>query len=101
MSGSQWGGSFIILELSNSGSPPAEPGDYLYVFYLTCYHVLRANQDARAEVVLREAHDLLQESAAKIGDEEMRRSFLENVAAHHEIVLAWKEQEAQDAQLVA
>jgi hypothetical protein len=35
--------------------------------------------------LLAEAHALLQERAATIGDEAMRRSFLENVAAHREI----------------
>jgi hypothetical protein len=54
--------------------------------YLTCYRVLHANQDARAQVLLTSAHSLLQEQAAKIEDEALRRSFLENVAAHREIV---------------
>ena len=54
--------------------------------YLTCCHVLRANQDPRAQTILNTAYHLLQEQAAKVGDEEMRRSFLENVAAHREIV---------------
>ena len=56
--------------------------------YLTCYHVLEANQDPRAQELLNTAHDLLQEQAAKITDEKMRQSFLENVAAHRELVLA-------------
>ena len=50
------------------------------------YRVLRANGDPRAEEVLEEAHNLLQERAAKITDEELRRSFLENVSAHREII---------------
>ncbi|MCP4542138.1 MAG: tetratricopeptide repeat protein [Chloroflexi bacterium] len=57
--------------------------------YLICYHVLRANQDHRTQDVLTTAHTLLQEHAAKISDEEMRRSFLENVAVHREIVDEW------------
>ena len=32
------------------------------------------------------AYNLLQEQAARIDDEELRRSFLENVASHREIV---------------
>ncbi len=36
--------------------------------------------------VLVAAYDLLHERAARITDDEMRRSFLENVAAHREIV---------------
>jgi tetratricopeptide (TPR) repeat protein len=54
--------------------------------YLTCYRVLRASQDARAEIVLNTAHRLLQERAARISDEDLRRLFLENVAVHREIV---------------
>ena len=54
--------------------------------YLTCYRVLTVNQDSRARELLDKAHTLLQERAGKIGDEEMRRSYLENVCAHYEIV---------------
>jgi len=54
--------------------------------YLTCYRVLHANQDPRAQVLLATVHNLLQDQAAKIEDEGMRRSFLENVPAHREIV---------------
>jgi tetratricopeptide (TPR) repeat protein len=54
--------------------------------YLTCYRVLHANQDPRAQVLLTTAHGLLQDQAAKIEDEGMRRSFLENVLTHREIV---------------
>ncbi|MFQ5343046.1 MAG: tetratricopeptide repeat protein [Anaerolineae bacterium] len=54
--------------------------------YLTCYRVLCANQDARAEEVLETAHAVLQEQASKIDDSRLRRSFLENVPAHREIV---------------
>lgn len=54
--------------------------------YLTCYQVLAANQDPRTKELLKTVHRLLQERAAKMGDEEMRRSYLQNVAAHREIV---------------
>jgi adenylate cyclase len=68
--------------------------------YLTCYRVLRAgpgkqdasSQDPRAPAILSSAHRLLQERAAKTSDEELRRSFLENVAAHREILSEWAEQ---------
>ncbi|MDQ4075944.1 MAG: tetratricopeptide repeat protein [Chloroflexota bacterium] len=54
--------------------------------YLTCYKVLRATSDPRAEAVLHTAHDLLQAWAENINDPELRHSFLDNVAAHREIV---------------
>jgi adenylate cyclase len=58
--------------------------------YLTCYRVLKTNQDPRAQDVLNTAHRLLQDQAAKIDDDELRRSFLENVNAHREITEAWE-----------
>jgi adenylate cyclase len=54
--------------------------------YLTCYRVLAANQDSRASELLNTAYNLLQERAAKMNDEEMRLSYLENVAAHRELI---------------
>jgi tetratricopeptide (TPR) repeat protein len=54
--------------------------------YLTCYQVLQANVDTRAQNILVETYHRLQERAAKISDEGERRSFLENVAANREIV---------------
>jgi tetratricopeptide (TPR) repeat protein len=56
--------------------------------YLTCYRVLDANQDPRAPGILTTAHELLQGQAAKITDEKLRRSFLESVVAHRELIQA-------------
>ncbi|MGD9405823.1 MAG: AAA family ATPase, partial [Anaerolineae bacterium] len=53
--------------------------------YLTCYRVLQAAADARAAEILKEGYQLLQEIAGKLTDLELRRSFLENVAAHREL----------------
>jgi tetratricopeptide (TPR) repeat protein len=53
--------------------------------YLACYQVLRASHDSRTEEVLATAHSLLQERAAEIVDERLRRFYLENVPAHREI----------------
>ncbi|MCP4536402.1 MAG: tetratricopeptide repeat protein [Chloroflexi bacterium] len=76
------------------------------LIYLTCYRVLQAvydrggatsseqgtgDQYPRARAILQTAYHLLQEQAAKIDDEEIRRSFLENVAAHREIVDEWEQ----------
>jgi len=60
--------------------------------YLTCFHILQASDDLRADEILETAHGLLQERAAKIDDEKLRRSFLENVAAHREIQAEWQDQ---------
>jgi len=63
--------------------------------YLICYNVLRANQDPRARQVLEIAHNILQGKAAKIEDESLRRSFLEQVVAHRDVLVAYDELLAQ------
>jgi tetratricopeptide (TPR) repeat protein len=68
---------------------PIEGTDEPLEIYITCYHVLRANQDPRADKVLATAHELLHERAARISDENMQRSFLENIAPHREILSEW------------
>ncbi len=60
--------------------------------YLTCYRVLSAAGDPRAHEVLATAYHLLQERADRIGDEGLHRAFLENVAAHRQIVEAADEE---------
>jgi len=64
--------------------------------YLTCYRVLVANGDPRAPQILDTAHALLQERAAKIEDEPTRRSFLENITTHREIVAEWRASRKRD-----
>jgi predicted ATPase/class 3 adenylate cyclase len=74
-----------ILEAAQAN--PALYGTYEpSQIYLTCYHVLLASDDPRAQEVLEAAYRQLQETAHKIEDEELRRSYLENVSAHREIV---------------
>jgi tetratricopeptide (TPR) repeat protein len=53
--------------------------------YLTCYQVLQATQDERAEEILGTAHQALQERAARISDENARRKFLLSVPWHRQI----------------
>jgi hypothetical protein len=57
--------------------------------YLTCYRVLQAAGDPRAVAILELAHTTLREQAATIPDQVMRRSFLEQVPYHREIVAEW------------
>jgi len=54
--------------------------------HLVCYRVLRASEDPRADEVLEQAYGMLQERAAQIEDEELRRSYLEDVAVNREIM---------------
>ena len=58
--------------------------------YLTCYHVLQAKQDPQAQKILQSAYHVLQKRAANISSEEMRHTFLTDVAAHQEIMQAWQ-----------
>jgi len=75
---------------SLSSAHALEGAEEPFWVYLTCYEVLRAAQDPRAEVVLNTAYNLLQELAAKIEDKALRRSLLENVPHHQEIVAAYQ-----------
>jgi adenylate cyclase len=58
---------------------------------LTCFRVLDAAGDPRAREFLQQTYDLLMEKADRIGDEAMRRSFLENVPWHREILALARE----------
>jgi tetratricopeptide (TPR) repeat protein len=67
-----------------------EGADEPFRVYLTCYRVLQTHDDPRAPGILRTAHDLLQARAMAISDEHLRRSFLENVLEHRELVSAFQ-----------
>ena len=56
------------------------------VVYLACHHALRANGDLRASAVLARARAELLARAAQIADPEAQKRFLEQVAAHREIM---------------
>lgn len=57
-----------------------------FALSLACYHALDAHGDPRAAEVLHNAQERLQTCAEQIADREQRRSFMENVAAHREIL---------------
>lgn len=59
--------------------------------YLSCYRVLYDMQDARAGGLLTKGYKLLQEQAARIEDEEARRTFLENANTQQEIAEIYRE----------
>ena len=59
--------------------------------YLTCYQVLQASHDPRADATLKTAHHLLQDVAARIEDEVLRRFYLDNVPAHRELVASYRQ----------
>lgn len=71
-----------ILERDPNLSGAAHPGRV----FLVCHHVLKAGRDPRAEDVLAQARTLLQRRAAKITDPTLRRSFLENIPEHQQLL---------------
>lgn len=62
--------------------------------YLTSHRVLQATGDPRARQPLAAGYRILQERAACIGDEKARRTYLEAVPVHREIVGAWAADDA-------
>lgn len=57
--------------------------------YLTCYQVLNATRDSRAAGILRKTHELLMTHKVNIQDARLEDLFLENIAAHREIIAAY------------
>ncbi|MGD8475003.1 MAG: BTAD domain-containing putative transcriptional regulator, partial [Anaerolineae bacterium] len=82
-----------ILDHLESGS--LDGADEPFRIYYTCYRVLSAPDDPRAQDVLSTAYRLLQEQASKIGDQELRRSFLQNIPHHRAIVASHCEQQSR------
>lgn len=72
----------ILAHLENSN---LEGADDPVRVYLACYDVLQAAADPRAPAILDAAGHLLQERAAKIGDPNLRLSFLENIPSHRQL----------------
>lgn len=58
--------------------------------YLICYRVLYDCNDPRAQQILTSAYELVQERASRLTHADLRRSFLEQVAAHREILRLWQ-----------
>ena len=71
-------------------SHPLDGTEEPFRILLTCYQVLKSNDDPRASMILQEAYNLLQERAANIHDENLWYCFLNNVAANREIVEAYE-----------
>ena len=57
--------------------------------YLSCYQILQAAGNPQADDILETAHALLQEKAQGIQEPALRRTFLEDIPYHREIISAW------------
>ena len=62
----------------------------LFRVFLICFRVLEAGQDPQAQTVLTQGYHLLQERVAKIEDDHLRHSFLENIPHHRALVQAYQ-----------
>ena len=72
----------ILPALTHNGLNGA---DERFQVYLTCYKVLQAGADPRSGQVLEAAYAQLQEGAARLSQDQ-RRTYLENIPAHREIL---------------
>ena len=72
-----------------STSPEGIECAYARLVLFTCQQVLAHAGDSRAVELLESVHAELQTRAATISDDSLRRSFLDNVPLHREIVAAW------------
>ncbi|HQR12477.1 MAG TPA: adenylate/guanylate cyclase domain-containing protein [Casimicrobiaceae bacterium] len=75
--------------LAASASPRGLDGAYVRQVLFTCQRVLAQSRDSRAPELLDSVHAELQARAATITDPNLRRSFLDNVPLHRDIVSAW------------
>jgi len=68
-----------------------------FLAYQTCIRILQAcGEEEEARTALEEAYRALTERAERLADPVLRRSFLEQVPEHREIVAAWKEMEGRE-----
>jgi len=78
----------VLLRLE---SDPELPGaERPFRVHLICYQVLHSAGNTRARPLLERAYHLLQARAARIPDEAIRHSFLQNIVAHRELVQAYE-----------
>jgi DNA-binding SARP family transcriptional activator/predicted ATPase len=70
--------------------------DEPFLVYLTCYQVLVANRDVRATTVLQQGYDLLQQYAARIQEDALRRSFLQNVPVHRALQIEYADRRSSN-----
>ncbi|MCA9929724.1 MAG: tetratricopeptide repeat protein, partial [Anaerolineales bacterium] len=75
----------VIMRYLKQGNTLAGTEDPFKI-YLTCYEVLTAVSDPRADQMLQTAYDQLQEQAMHIQDKETRHAFLNNVHNHQKLI---------------
>ncbi len=90
----QQGNSVEAMKLVEATLPHLEKSiftaDQPFLIYWHCYQILLAQADERANSVLEAAYHRLLKVADKISESNFRRSFLENVPHHRQIVEAYE-----------
>jgi tetratricopeptide (TPR) repeat protein len=67
--------------------------------YLVCVRILDAcGEERQAQSVLEQGYALLMERAGQLNDEALRRSFLEQVSAHRELLEMWEDWQSPKGQ---
>ena len=79
--------TLAILDECNGEGPEFPQRDYFISFQV----FKAAQQEQHANAALKSAYELVMKRANKITDDELRQSFLENVAVNREIVLAYEQ----------
>ena len=77
----------ILTHLATGGS--TDGTDQPLRIYLTCFEVLEAAHDPRADAVLTTMHAMFEQRAGKITDPDAQRMFRNNIAHNREIASAW------------
>ena len=59
------------------------------IYYTYARVLSAADREVESKEYIRRAYDIVMQTASKLTDEELRRSFLENIRYNREIVQAW------------
>jgi len=65
-------------------------GSEALMIQIVCYRIFCSIDEGRAMSLLESAHSTLQATGAAIRDPALRKSFLENIPEHRDIVAAWR-----------
>jgi tetratricopeptide (TPR) repeat protein len=79
----------ILTHLATGGS--TDGTDQPLRIYLTCFEVLEAAHDPRADALLATMHAMFERRATKITDPDAQRMFRNNIAHNRQIAAAWAE----------
>lgn len=62
--------------------------------YLTCYQALEALGDSKADDLLQQAYDLINQQLARLPDQQTRRGYVDNIPFHRAVMVAWQKRQS-------